>query len=191
APWTRTIVGFSARDETFVANTFVAPEMSKVELKDPGSGATLAVTKDVRPAIRIVEDLITASGKFSGAQLQHRCKPVLHVIGLADSPALDGVNVCRHHAKPFPAMWDQPAEESAGRSAADLAAHDHMIVIGESLLYLELHIGDRGLEAGDDLNRLLLVPTLAGPVASAGHIVRRHDAVVHRGDALTVGEVEQ
>src|ERR1700674_12235 len=104
----------------------------------------------------------------ASSQLQHRREPILHVIRLANLSALDGVNVRRHHAKPLPAMRDQPAEESTGRSATDFAAHDHMIVIGEALLDLEFHVGDRGLEAGDDLNRLLLVPTLSGSVAGAG-----------------------
>src|SRR5712691_11654125 len=174
-----------------MANTVVALEMSKGALEEPRSDATLPARKEVKPASRIVEDRIKASGKFPGAQLQHRCKPVLHVIGLADSPTLDGVNVERHHSKPFPAMRDQPAEESTCRSATDLAAYDHMIVIGKSFLDLELHVGDRGLEAGDDLNRLLLVPTVCRSVACAGRVVQCHDAVMHRGDALTVREIEQ
>src|SRR6266576_1204829 len=88
-------------------------------------------------------------------------------------------------------MRDESAEEIARRSAADLTAHDYTIVLGEPLLDVELHVGDRGLEAGDDLNRLLLVPAVSGSVAGARGVVRRHDAVMHRGDAITVREIEQ
>src|SRR5205823_10339527 len=115
----------------------------------------------------------------------------LHVIGPANSPALDGVDVDRHHAKPFSAFRDEPAEEIASRSATDLTAHDYTIVVDESLLDLELHVGDRGFEAGDDLNRLLLVPTVSGPIAGARRVLWCHNAVMHPGNALTVRETEQ
>jgi hypothetical protein len=48
-----------------MANTLVAPEMSRDELEEAWSGATLAVRMEVKPASRIVEDRIKGSGKFS------------------------------------------------------------------------------------------------------------------------------
>src|SRR5207244_3798994 len=77
---------------------------------------------------------------ISRAQLQHRREPVLHVVGLADFSALDGVNIRRHHPKPFSRMRNESAEQRTGRSATDLTAHDYMIVAGKSLLDLELHV---------------------------------------------------